>query len=272
MSGLRLALAGAPPAMRLDLSGVVPDRLVGLAVRDIALLPLGTGPNAPRLGDVFTIEGAPGDTLVIAPGAARLDHVGAGMRAGAIILEGDAGDYAARTMHGGRLDIRGSAGDGLAASMKGGFVSVIGSAGSEAGAPAPAQRDGLKGGIVLVGGDIGPRCGMRMRSGTIIANGRIGEAAGARMMGGTIRTLKGFGPGPGALLKRGTLIAPSAERMLPTYVDCGRHRLLILALTDRYLAASLGAAAPPPLTAPVRRFMGDTSTIGRGELLLTDGA
>ncbi|MDX2290178.1 MAG: formylmethanofuran dehydrogenase subunit C [Hyphomicrobiaceae bacterium] len=269
MSGLRLVLRAAP-ADRVDLRSVCPAVVAGKTAREIAALPLGAAVNAPVLGDLFDVLAATRDALVIEAGSDRLDFVGAGLISGTrLIIDGDVGAHAGSGLAGGHLDIRGTVGAHLGSSMRSGLISITGSAGDNLGGPAPAKRDGLKGGIIHVGGDIGGYCGERMRAGTVIARGRIGDQAAPRMMGGTIFAQSGFGSGPGALLRRGTLIAPSAARLLPTFVDCGRHRLLILDMMGRYLQGALGDLAPPAICTPVHRFMGDTASIGRGELLLT---
>jgi formylmethanofuran dehydrogenase subunit C len=89
------------------------------------------------------------------------------------------------------------------------------------------------------------------------------------MVGGTIWTELGFGTDPGLLLRRGTLIGPSVERMLPTFADAGRHDLVILRILSRYMSATLGAQAPKLLPTSVRKYAGDLSTVGKGEILLT---
>ncbi len=127
----------------------------------------------------------------------------------------------------------------------------------------------MAGGTVVVDGNAGERAGDRMRRGTIIVRGRCGEAAGSRMSGGTIWALGGFGSGPGPLMRRGTLIGPAVERLLPTFVDCGPHDLLVLRILGRYLADTLGPLAPRPITGAVRRFAGDMASIGKGEILFT---
>jgi formylmethanofuran dehydrogenase subunit C len=269
MSVLTLRLL-TPPADRLDMSGLTPAALAGLSDREISRFALGTAQNAPRLGDYFKVSGVPGETLVIETQSDRLDYIGFENSTGKVIVEGDAGAYAGRRMRGGRLEIRGNAGPFLASSLEDGIVTVAGSAGDNLGAPLRGDSEGLTGGAVIVNGDVGAAAGARMRRGTIIVNGRIGSAAGERMLGGTIWTASGFGTDAGIQMRRGTLIGPSVEQMRPTFVDCGLHELGILAIMNRYFAATLGEWAPRPISGPVRRFAGDMASIGRGEILLTN--
>jgi formylmethanofuran dehydrogenase subunit C len=126
----------------------------------------------------------------------------------------------------------------------------------------------MMGGIVVIEGHAGDRVGDRMRRGTIIVRGRCGAIAGTRMLGGTVWTDQGFGANPGLLMRRGTLIGPNVEKLLATFVDTGKHDLVILRVLSRYLAATLGPLAPRPITGPVRKYAGDLATIGKGELLI----
>ena len=185
-----------------------------------------------------------------------------------MIVDGDVGDYAGREMSGGRLDIRGDAGAVLASGLRSGLVTVKGSAGNHVGAQRAGDKFSMAGGIVVIEGHAGDRVGDRMRRGTVIVRGRCGAIAGTRMLGGTIWTEQGFGANPGLLMRRGSLIGPSVEKLLATFVDTGRHEFVILRVLSRYLAATLGPLAPRPITGPVRKYAGDLATIGMGELLI----
>jgi formylmethanofuran dehydrogenase subunit C len=268
MSGLTLRLRQAP-AFRIELSGIVPNRLAGLSLDDVERLTVETEAGPARLGDVFSVWGAPGDTITVEAGSDRLDFAGAGLASGTVRVEGDAGAYAGADMTGGRLDIMGNAGAYLGAGLKGGLITVKGGAGDFVGGARAGERFGMLGGTVVIGGNTGTRAGERMRRGTVLVRGRFGPAAGSRMAGGTLWTESGFGPGPGSLLRRGTLIGPSVEELLPTFVDCGRHDLVILRILTRHMNDTLGPWAPKPLPPVVRRLAGDMATVGKGEILLT---
>jgi formylmethanofuran dehydrogenase subunit C len=255
------------PSERLDLSALIPSRLAGLSLYEIDALVVAA--DGARVGDVFDVSGAPGDTVTFDGGSDRLDNIGAGLDGGTVIVNGDVGAYAGVGMKGGRLDIRSNAGAWLASGMTDGLITVKGNAGDFAGAARSGDKQGMAGGIVVADGNIGERAGDRMRRGTIIAKGAIGAQAGSRMMGGTLWTERGFGPSPGPLLRRGTLIGPKVERMLATFADCGMHDLTILRIMNRHFAGTLGALAPTPLPAKVRRCAGDLASIGKGEILLT---
>ena len=130
MSALRLKFRSGVPG-RIDVSALVPSRVARLSLLDAARLSLGGDGLA--LGDVFTVLGSPGDTIVIEGGSDALDFAGAGLDGGTVIVEGDAGAYAGKDMKSGRLEIRGNAGPWLASGLAGGIVSVTGSAAEYAG-------------------------------------------------------------------------------------------------------------------------------------------
>lgn len=268
MSGLTFRL-NAAPRERLDLSQLTPKRLAALPIADMLKLDISTTRSSLTVGDVFAVRGKPGDTVRIEGGSARLDHVGAGLDHGTLIVDGDVGIAAGRNMRGGRLEIRGDAGALLASGMSAGEVFVKGSAAGQVGGLSPGDKFGMTGGLIVIDGHAGDRAGDRMRRGTIFIRGKCGSFAGSRMVGGTIWTELGFGTDPGMLLRRGTLIGPSVERILPTFADAGKHDLVILRVLSRYLREKLGAQAPKPLPIAVRKYAGDLATIGKGELLLT---
>lgn len=271
MSTLTLsARDGSLPSARISLACITPATMNGKTADDIAKQLIIAGARKVALGDVFDIRGTPGDTLVIEGGQARFDDIGARLDSGTIIIDGDVGGYCGRRMTGGRIDIKGSTGPFLASRMSGGLITVSGSAGDFVGGIKAGEKFGMTGGAVVVAGSVGARAGDRMRRGTIVAKGTFGAHAASRMMGGTLWTETGFGPEPGPLLRRGTLIGPSAQSLLPTFVDGGRHDLGILALLSKHMADTLGELAPKALPNVVRKFSGDMAAIGKGELLLTD--
>jgi formylmethanofuran dehydrogenase subunit C len=268
MSGLTFKLKAAPDE-RLDLSKLTPNNLGKMSAADIARLPVGTTKRNLTVGDVFSVSGKPDDTVVIAGGSNRLDFVGAELDHGTIIVEGDVGAFAGRSMSGGRLEIKGDAGAWLASGLSGGVIWVKGSAGNFIAGQRAGDKFGMTGGLLVIDGHAGDRVGERMRRGTLLVRGRCGAFAGSRMLGGTIWAEQGFGPSAGVLLRRGTLMGPSVERMLPTFVDTGKQDLNFLRILSRYLTASLGPSAPRPLSGQVRRYAGDLATIGKGEILIT---
>ena len=274
MSGLNLLKSGltfrlkAPAGERLDISSLIPSKLAKLSSYDITSLKVGMGKDAISVGDAFDISGTLGDTITIEGSGAGLDFAGAGLDGGTLRIIGNAGLQAARKMTGGKLEISGNAGHALGTGMSGGLVHVSGNAGDNIGGVLPGDRFGMAGGTIVIEGNIGARAGDKMRRGTIIVRGKTGDGAGTRMMGGTIWAEGGIGPLPGLMMRRGTLLGPSVERLLPTFVDCGNHDLVIVRVLSRYLKATLGDLAPKPMPLFVKKIAGDMATIGKGEILL----
>lgn len=253
---------------RVSLGGIIPSTLTGKSADDIAKKQLPVGAQTIALGDLFAVSGTPGDTLVIAGCTDQMDDVGERLEAGTLIVEGDVGGYAGRRMSGGTLEIKGNTGPYLASRMSGGLITVAESAGDYVGGIKAGEKFGMTGGQIVVDGNVGARAGDRMRRGSIIARGTFGAHAASRMMGGTLWTEAGFGAEPGALMRRGTLIGPAAETMLPTFIDAGRHDLVVLGILSSHMKRTLGPRAPKALPRAVRKYSGDMATIGKGELLL----
>ena len=267
MSGFTLRLK-APATERLTLSGITPAKLSAISALEIARLPVGVEKGGVSLGDAFEISGSAGDVLTLEGATAELDYIGHGLDSGTICVIGNAGTYAGRKMSGGKLEIHGNAGDFLASGSTGGMIHVRGNAGDNLGGMVQGDRFGMLGGLAVVEGNIGARAGDKMRRGTIVVRGKTGAHTGSRMIGGTIWAEGGFGPEPGLMMRRGTLIGPSVEKLLPTFVDTGKHDLVIVRIISRYLKTVLGDLAPKPMPLFVQKIGGDLATIGRGEILL----
>ena len=266
MSGLRFELRD-PPDMRLDLSPLVPDRLAGMDRAAIERIELGTSRMSRRVGDVFGVHTADCECIAIEGGSPRFDWVGAGMRSGELVLDGEAGLYAGRQMAGGRLRISGRVAGWAASGLRDGTLEIGGDAGPFLGGPLAGERAGMAGGTVLVRGSAAERAGDCLRRGLIVIEGRAGPHPGSRMLAGTLIICGTAGASPGYLMRRGTLVLGAAKALLPTFVPAGEaggafRRLLAGALTALSpRAARLVARAPD-------RFMGDMASLGKGEILL----
>jgi formylmethanofuran dehydrogenase subunit C len=154
-------------------------------------------------------------------------------------------DYIGHNMSHGSITIEGDCGDFLGANMRGGNIICHSNAGDRVG-------DQLRRGLILIDGNAGDYCGSRMLAGTIGVHGNVGSYAG-------------FG------MKRGTILLTQSPPLHATFhatiQDCGMHTLPFLTL----LFASF-----KPLTTPfnqikttrVRRYAGDLSVNGNGEILV----
>ncbi|MBU0771130.1 MAG: formylmethanofuran dehydrogenase subunit C [Gammaproteobacteria bacterium] len=269
MSALVFTLRNAP-TQRVDVGMLNPTALAGQSVADIAAIRLSVGRTTPSVGELFDIAGDDVGDIVFRAGCDRLERIGAGMKSGRISVEGDAGAYVGQGLLGGVITISGSAGAFCASGMKGGRIEIAGNVGDAAGGAIPGDMKGMAGGLLLVAGNAGERLGDRMRRGQILVSGNAGDFCGTRMIAGTIAVAGSVGAYPGYLMKRGTLIVNSTPaQLVPGFVDCGPHRLGFLSLlyaSWKGLPGAFGALDTGACT--VRRYMGDMSVSGRGELLV----
>jgi formylmethanofuran dehydrogenase subunit C len=103
-----------------------------------------------------------------------------------------------------------------------------------------------------------------MRGGLILAEA-AGDHAGSRMIAGTL-VAGTVGDFPGYGMRRGTLLVREHGQVLPSFVDTGVQRLVIVRLLERALrplAPHLADLARDDLN----RRAGDLATLGKGELL-----
>lgn len=269
MSAFRLTLR-TRPAQRVDCAALTAQPLGSVSAGDFAALPLGVGNRTARVDELFEVAGTPGPELVIGGETGCLDRLGAGLTAGTLTVEGNAGDYLGLRMTGGRIEVRGRAGMFAAAAMNGGELRVDGDAGDFLAAALPGEHNGMAGGLVLVGGNAGARAGDRMRRGALLINGDAGDYLASRMVAGTIAVAGRVGRGAGTSMRRGTLLLSALpDGLPPTFNDCGTFPLTFLTLLARAwrgLPGPFGRLPEGGLT--VRRLMGDLANDGRGELLV----
>lgn len=266
MSGFRLTLK-APLAARVDASSLLPAALADASVTDVAArsLPFGTG--TALLGDLFAVEATEQDGLVIS-GDRRLDHVGAGMTAGEVRIEGSVGAAAGAGMSGGRLTISGDAGDGLAAGLSGGRIEVFGNAGDRVGGPQPGERQGMRGGVVSIAGSVGDGLGARLRGGLILVGGNAGTGAADGLLAGTLAIAGRLGPGAGRGMKRGTvLVATAPDALAPGFIEAGPQDFIALKLLARRVP-DLAALFGGQLSGRAVRLVGNRLAAGEGEILV----
>ncbi len=269
MSGLTLTLK-SPPVQRLNLSQITPEKLKGMGEREIASLPVGVARAPVHLGDLFRLRMGDLDDIRISGATERLDHIGWGMSAGAIIVEGAAGAYAGCYMSGGKLTIKGNSGPWTGAGQSGGQIEVTGDAGDSTGGAVPGAAAGMRGGVLIIRGRTGARTGDRMRRGLLIVEGKAGRYLGGRMIAGTIIAMQGAGDYPGYLMNRGTIILNGATgEFAPGFADCGRQELNLLRLMAKQLSP-VSQRIAQLLGAPIRRYAGDMAALGKGEILKVD--
>lgn len=275
MTRVRLALR-SPLEAPLDGAPLAPDRLCRLPEPEIAGVGLRYGTDDVALGDLFEVavdDGAgegPG-RLELEGDLGRCERLGEAMGEGILVVDGDAGDDLGARMSGGSVAVRGSAGRRCGAEMTGGLIRVEGGVGERAGAACPGSRHGMNRGVILVEGEAGPYLGETMRRGLIAVRGRTGPHAGAHMVAGSLFLLGGSDGPVGAAMRRGTILAAGEPDLLPGFRYACTYHPPFLPFYWRRLRTRYDFPVEPGLEeGPYRRYSGDFTEIGRGEVLLLD--
>jgi formylmethanofuran dehydrogenase subunit C len=171
-------------------------------------------------------------------------------------------------MKSGKLSISGDTGIFTACEMRNGFLCVEGNAGDFLGGALIGNKKGMQGGTVLVKGNVGERAGDHMRRGVILIEGNAGDYCGSRMTAGTIAVMGQTGSNLGYAMRRGTLLLWNhPDKMPATFNDCDSHTLAFLPV----LFASFkkfDSKFNSDSFSRVRRYGGDMSELGRGEILI----
>lgn len=268
MSALTFTLK-ADLKQRVDCSPLTPDLLTGKTSDEIAATVLQSGNRKLRVDEVFAVSGDDASQVVFAGATAKLDFIGKSMASGHISVEGNAGSYLGMQMKGGVIGVSGSVDAYGACELRNGEIRIGGDAGDYLGAALPGNKKGMQGGIVIVKGSVADRCGDHMRRGAILIEGNAGAYLGTRMTAGTIGVLGMVGAYPGYGMRRGTLLLNVPCSIPATFNDCGSHTLGFLPLLLKSFQAyrtefgSLASSA-----SRVRRYVGDLSGQGKGEILV----
>jgi formylmethanofuran dehydrogenase subunit C len=274
------------PRLRVDACALQPARLAALSVAEIERMALPAGNEQCVVGDVFEVSHAmrPADpsrtaddeaTLVIEGTASWLDHLGARMTQGHLLVHGSAGDGSGFQMTGGVLQIDGDTGHFTACEMRGGRVTVRGGCGDFAAAARAGEMEGMTGGTLTIHGNAGARLADRMRRGLVLVGGDAGDFAASRLVAGTVGVAGRLGEHYAYGMRRGTLLLTQRpERLPPTFNEGGRGFEVFWALLMRSLASEASEIAPfshwlaTRALEPPTRYTGDLAVDGRGEILL----
>ncbi|PKM11232.1 MAG: formylmethanofuran dehydrogenase subunit C [Gammaproteobacteria bacterium HGW-Gammaproteobacteria-3] len=268
MSALTFTLKNRPD-QRVDMSPLVCQKLAGLTPAEIGALELQSGKRKVRVDALFNIAGADAQNMVIKNSFGKLDFIGKALHGGSIAVEGDAGAYLGLGMAGGTIHVSGNAGIFAACEMKEGMITIAGDVEDFLGAALPGNKMGMKGGTVLIKGNAGERVGDHMRRGTILIEGDAGDYCGSRMTAGTIAVMGQTGKYLGYAMRRGTLLLWRAPHLSARFNDCGAHTLAFLPILFASFRQLNSRFADPALAFNrVRRFGGDLSEMGRGEVLV----
>ena len=265
---LRLKASGTIP---VEVDGILPETVLGLSVNEICALKIHAGKDVVELGEVFDVTVDGNEALVFEGDLRHVKHIGENMTWGLVIVNGDAGMHLAQHMKGGTLVVNGNLEPRCCCEMSGGTVIVNGNAKAMLGSPLPGNNKGMRGGLIAVFGSVGSRAGEGMRRGLIAVSGDAGDFAGANMIAGTMVVFGKMGLNAGGGMKRGSIVSlGGTERVLPTFLYSCLYTPVYLKLYLKYLSDLGFAVTKEMLNGPYRRYAGDMSALGKGEILILD--
>ena len=252
----------------LEVDGLTPDRLAGLAEAEIASLGVRAGTRVARLGDFFTVRGGRSDRVRIEGTLDQVHGLGSGLASGELVIDGSAGDRVGAQMTGGTLHVLGRVGHDAGVAMAGGVLQVDGSAGDRLGGATPGAARGMTGGEIVVRGSAGAEAAMRARRGLVVVGGDAGDHAARAIIAGTLVVFGRTGADPGRGSKRGSIIAIGGIPVPATYAYACTFAPPVVCLLMTYLARRFGITAPLAVVhGRYRRYCGDAGQPGKGEIL-----
>ena len=252
----------------LEAEVICPDVMMSLKNDAIRALPVYLGKKHTRLGDYFEVEGEESDEIEVHGELKKVRWVGRAMSRGRINIVGNVGMHLGAHMKGGTIDVSGSSSDWVGGEMSGGIIRIAGNAGGQLGGAYRGSRGGMTNGTIIVGGSAGLEIGIRMKRGLIVIGGPVRDFTGLEMKGGTIILRSGAELRTGAWMNRGTIISLVPIPLLPSFLYASTYIPSFMGVYAKHLA-TLGITVPfNPGDGAYKRYTGDTSVIGRGEILV----
>jgi formylmethanofuran dehydrogenase subunit C len=272
LAGATVLQLKAPLTLAVEADCITPDRFIGQSCKKVAALPVLCGRRWLTLGELFTVTGDGATEIAIEGDLSHIKRVGQGMSQGRITIHGDVGLHLGTHMSGGDIVVHGNVGAWAGTQMTGGVIRVYGNAGPMLGGTYPGETRGMNGGTILIQGDAGARAGECMRRGLIAVQGNVGEFAGARMIAGSLFVCGKLGARAGAGMKRGSIVALGGlgAGLLPTFRYACRYHPTFLPLYLRHLQEWGLPVTPQQVEGLYGRYIGDITTVGKGEILVYD--
>ena len=251
---------------------LIPERLSGLSLSEIARLEVPAGNRDVEVGELFKVVGgeaiADDDLVVFEGDLSQVRGLGARLSRGSLRIEGKGGHDLGAGMTGGRIEVVGDVGDRAGVEMAGGFLTIRGNAGHGLGGSREGARLGMRNGVILVKGNVGDDVGRRMRRGLIAVEGNARDGLGGRLVAGSIFVLGEVGRAAGIGMKRGTIgLFGTRTKLLPSFAYTGAYRFPFLTLYLKQLEAWGVGIDPPMFSRSYARYNGDLTEGGRGEIL-----
>jgi formylmethanofuran dehydrogenase subunit C len=207
-----------------------PDIFAGKTTSEIEQLIVWQGAKQLPLSDFFDVDGSAGnkaaDTKIIVKGdVPRVKHIGHGMSAGEIVIEGSAGMHVGSEMIGGSILVKGHAGSWAGMEIKGGTLHITGNAGDHVGCAYRGSWRGMFGGRILIDGNARSQLGGGMSGGEIHVGGNVENFAGIRMSNGLILVKGDAIRGVGAEMSGGTcVVCGTIKQFSPGYEYVGTEK------------------------------------------------
>ena len=260
------------PTVPLEAEVISPDVIAPLDLDGVRALPVFHGKRQQRLDDFFSVVGAPGDDIELEGDLRKVKWLGRGMTRGRMVVRGDVGMHLGAYMKGGAIEVTGNASDWVGGEMSGGSIRVSGNAGGQIGAAYRGSNTGMTDGTIVIGGTAGLEVGMRMKRGVIVIGGPVRDFAGLQMKGGTIVLGGGAELRTGAWMMRGTIVSLKPIPIMPTFAYASTYTPSFMRLLARHLAG-LGFTLPvEDAKGAYKRYNGDSSVPGKGELFIWESA
>ena len=202
-----------------------PDVFQGKDTAEIANLTVFEGNKQKKLSDLFKIEedNAATPSITINGDVSEVRRIGAGMKNGEILINGNVGMHLGEKMAGGKITVNGDACQWAGGSMKKGLIEIHGNAGDYLASPYRGSTEGMKGGKIVVDGDVGSDSGAYLHGGLIkIKGNNIGQFLGFHMSDGVIHVEKNASTRLGASMTGGKIIVSGyVEEVLPSFTIDG---------------------------------------------------
>lgn len=188
-----------------------PDIFAGKTTGEIEQLIVWQGAKQLTLSEFFDVDGSAGssaiDTKITIEGdVPRVKHIGHGMKAGEIVIEGSAGMHVGSEMAGGNILVKGDAGSWAGMEMKGGTLHITGNTGDHVGCAYRGSWRGMNGGKIIIDGSAKSQLGGGMSGGEIHVGGSVENFAGIRMNSGLIVVKGDAIRGVGAQMSGGNFV------------------------------------------------------------------
>jgi formylmethanofuran dehydrogenase subunit C len=265
---IRLTLEQPVETVPLEAESICPDVMAALDHGAVRALPVYLGKRQCRIDDFFAVDGEASDEIELHGDLRKVRWIGRGMTRGRIAIDGNAGMHLGAYMKGGTIDVSGSASDWVGAEMSGGVIRVGGNAGGQIGAAYRGSPRGMTDGTIIIGGSAGLEVGMRMKRGLIVIGGPVRDFAGLEMKGGTIVLRGGAELRTGAWMHRGTIVSLRPIPLLPSFLYSSSSVPTFMGVLARHLASLQIGLPLDRRSGSYQRFLGDTSVVGKGEILV----